>query len=369
MGSRNLRRLISGAVVLGSIVVAVPVLSVPHLCWRPPQTVAEWAEDPAAATAALDPGTPSRPGATDLPVLLRMAELPSCADGPDGADLLGQALVAAATGRTVAEQDEPPLPHTEAMARTATRVVEDVAGRYLRIEGPLAVHMARVLAAYARDVSAVLWLAELYDQPETADPVLEGEAEFHPQPQRPGWVTGALVRQLAADPLAYAVLDDAFRADTAAWLDSTRIDSSGRVVQPDGEPLAPGRYGQFGEVTIGLAVLASGREHALLDSGADVDDYDRQVLDHTRGTFAPGTPATGDPDAPGLTGAATSRPASGPADTGHHLDGHAQVLAMVQQWARDRGISADEDSPHVSALLGQYLGGVMAVQMNAFDDL
>ncbi|MGW0570650.1 hypothetical protein [Streptomyces tauricus] len=307
------------------------------------------ADDPAAATSALDPGE-------DLARLPRIRELLAhrsvCGDG---AGALG-AVVNAATRAT-----GPGEPHTMAQARGAYAVATVLRDR--EIPAGLAPGVARVLAEYVVD-------AEILDPLNASEANRPAVPAKEARPNREGfsWLgrflapgeahavfghtagglgTSAdiesLVAQLAKDPEAFAILYDAGRAHFAYYLERL-TDEAG---DPDHRPSTDKRFestpqdwpdfdlermaGRIGDL------MRFRAQHIRDGTIADAAAFDSAVREHTRGTFRPAVRqlATRPP-----MGDIADRPTAG-RPAGDLMDGRYQLFTVLDTWADARGVSAE----------------------------
>ncbi|MFD7509653.1 hypothetical protein ACFV5N_09960 [Streptomyces sp. NPDC059853] len=358
-------------------------------CWDVPPEIAALADDPAAATAYLDPGPDAGETTGAVAALLAPAHWVTC-DGPSGPDLLGAIIVAATTGQTLAEQDGPAVPHTLAMASVAYEVVavlgEDpgvrrppfVPGGAERSAIPpgLEPYLGLMLAAYLTDTDPLVQLAELGDAPAderlvrtVPDPETgEGRALFTTAAERitetdpdSGTTTeyftdplSDLILAVASHPEGYAVLYDAHRAYAAHCLDLLTVDEDGKLTSGTRAAALPHFADPFTEMTRGIAVLSVLRD-AFTEEGVVSDGaaFDAAVREHSRGVFLSAAEPPGQPSSV-LAGDLTRRAPAGPADDAAFLDGRAQLLMMLEDWADRRGLPEQEWVPLRAAVASSY---------------
>ena len=304
------------------------------------------AGDPAAATAALDPGDDlGRIGAAKK----LLAHDGFCGDG---ARVLGRVVDAATRA------SGPGKPHTMAQARGAYAVAAALDGR--EIPAGLAPWVARMIAEYEVDAlrddgfgghdasgpaasasEAALdshgWVrlgrflspGEAHATFEYREPYADTEADI------PGLVT-----ELAKNPEAFAVLYDAHRAQLAHYLE--------RLNRQGGDPSYRPGDDEYGTPTtwtdndlqdlaghIGtLMALRSG--YAKDGTIRDVAAFDASVREHSRGTFRPAShrlttrPPMGD---------IADRATSGPLE-GDVMNGRLQMFTVLDRWAKERRVPA-----------------------------
>ncbi|WP_158687217.1 hypothetical protein [Streptomyces sp. AA0539] len=357
-------------------------------CWDVPPEVAALADDPAAATAYLDPGPVSGESTGAVAALLAPGHWVTC-DGPAGPDLLGAILVAATTGQTLAEQDGPAVPHTPAMASVAHETVVVLAaepeaqrppfvpggGARSAIPPGLEPYLGLMLAAYLTDLSHRTQLAELGDvlleehpvrtlpDPETGEARVlfatagelvtetdpdSGEAlEYWTDPLRD------LTTAVASHPEGYAVLYDAHLAYAAHCLDLLTVDEDGKLTSGTRAAALPNPTDPFAEITGGVAGLSVLRD-ALAEEGVISDGaaFDAAVREHSRGVHLATAEPPGEPSV--LAGALARRAPAGPAGDAAFLDGRAQLLMMLEDWAGGRGLPEQEWVPLRAALASSY---------------
>lgn len=306
------------------------------------------ADDPRAATEALDPGDDlARIGSARK--LLRHTRV--CGDG---AQILGR-MVNSATSSLA-----PGSPHTEAQARATYAVAAAVHG--LELPKGLAPGLARMVADYVVDAGENTgWGGDRLPGPAVSP------QEARPDPQ--GWSrygrflapgeahtvfgytessSGAeadiesLVAELSKEPEAFAILYDAERANLAHHLE--RLTNTGG--NPDFRP--PSRPDSLSTETTGpdrdlqhvadhIGSLMKHRAGYATDGTIpDLAAFDRAVRRHTRGTYQP---ADKQLNSRPVMGDIAGRPVSGPVD-GDLMDGRYQLLRVLDGWAQDRGIPA-----------------------------
>lgn len=278
-----------------AVVVAVTGDEDGEKCHEVPPSVRALADNPAAATKALDPGD-------DLDKISSAAHLLAhdtvCGDG---ARVLGRVVDAGTRAAA------PGKPHTAAQARSAYAVAAALSGQ--EIPAGLAPGVARMLAEYVVDAGRAddLGTSDATGPialPNEALPDMNGFTELG-RFLAPGEVhtrfeygdydadtdMRTLVAELTEDPEAFAVLYDAERANLAAYLERLTDDGG----DPDYRPSPDDRSGPTAWPDNDLQDLA-GRVGTLMKHRAnhtrdgtipDLDAFDRSVRAHTRGTFRP----------------------------------------------------------------------------------
>ncbi|ORT55912.1 hypothetical protein BKD26_30010 [Streptomyces sp. CB03238] len=313
-------------------------------CRPLPASTRTLADDPAAATRALDPGDDLARLGTVRKLLVHER---LCGDG---ARVLGR-VVEAAT-----RSSGPGKPHTLAQARSAYAVAAALDDEELP-EG-LAPGVARMVAEYIEDaaredllyddvplpaVSAQqslpkpegnAWLGDFLTSGDAhaafpyTDRAAEADADIEP-----------LVAELAKDPEAFAVLYDAERAYLAYYLE--------RLTRQGGDPAyrpSRGDMGPTGSVDLDLRDLAERvgslmkhrADHARRGTIPDLAAFDRAVREHTRGAFRP---ASRQLDTRPPMGDIADRPVAGPL-SGDPMDGRHQLFTVLDRWAKERGVPA-----------------------------
>lgn len=332
-------------VLVAGVAVAVAVTGDEdgEKCHEVPASVRALADDPAAATKALDPGDELDRISSATHLLVHGAV---CGDG---ARVLGRVVDAGtrATG--------PGKPHTAAQARSAYAVAAALSGEEL--PAGLAPGVARMLAEYVVDVGrddgfggndATSPVA----LPDEAVPDKNGYTELgrflapdevHTRFEYDDFDADtdmeSLVAELAEDPEAFAVLYDAERANLASYLE--RLTDEGG--DPDFRPSPAGRgSGPTAWPDNDLQDLA-GRVGTLMKHRAnhtrdgtisDLDAFDRSVREHSRGTFRPAGKQlkTRLP-----VGDIADRPVAGPV-RGDLTDGREQLFTVLDSWAEQRHV-------------------------------
>ncbi|MFG7942906.1 hypothetical protein [Streptomyces cacaoi] len=293
-------------------------------CWRPPKATARLAQDPARATRALDPGAgyvadAQLPGGAEknaspdaLTDLLSDSHWHTC-HGPSGPRLIGDILTAATTGRTADDRTSPARRHTAPMARILHRAVNLLGGRSegghneVTYPAEFRPYAARLLASWPDAVDA--GAAHHATRMLTTDPasgevrLLFGAHNFDSEQLE------TVLADVAAEPKSYATLYDALRARAADRIEPLSGDQAlPAAVQGAGRGTAR-RSGGPGDgegpeedsvsvrlqgSTAGLAALAHARdEHVAAGRVPDAAAFDRDVLRHSAGGYAPGARAEG----------------------------------------------------------------------------
>ncbi|MFG3252248.1 hypothetical protein [Streptomyces sp. NPDC048172] len=372
--------------VLAGVSLVVPWGEDATACRTAPGSARTLAQDPARAAAALDPGKEATRTAP-LEKLLRTEGAPLC-ENEKGTRVAGRALVAAATGRTVEEQDERARPHKARSARivhAAVRVLgENAEDGEARFPAALAPYVARALAAYIADVQRDLSFGGPRDWAHPAASTEDARYEDgsgnwaspFPRPGEYHAVFGrvggspepdlkAVIHRLTLSPQAYAILYDAERAHLAGYLERLGDDADEPAEKPRTaaerreaekrrkirekkgikeyreDPLT-GTELELGDFARLTAILARGRTDQV-ENGAvpDLAAYDRAVLRHTKGLYrASGHRVSGTPPPQGTY--AQRRP-DAPAGKGNRaaerlMDGRVQLFAAFDAWARERDI-------------------------------
>ncbi|MBL1099819.1 hypothetical protein [Streptomyces coffeae] len=322
--------LVAGVLALSAAAVLMPVLVLADddsECRTVPAETAALADDPEAATRALDPGQ-GLAGIGEVRTLLGTQGTPLCA-GKDGSEAAGRVLLAATTG---ARQT-----HTLPMARVVHATVIAL-GREAdgRMTAGLEPYVARVLAAYIgdftqhpiSDVEGPAFVASKVDEHLVADYPYPGEA--HAVITRYASGRRALVRNLAGNPESFAVLYDADRAHLAYYLERLDDEAANPTTTHGIEGTETDLY-RIGELT---GLLMRARAFHAESGTIDLDTFDRAVLRHSRGTYrAAAHQVTSYPPAGTIATRAAVK-----ADAKDFMDGHAQILAPYDAWARERGI-------------------------------
>ncbi|MFF8973400.1 hypothetical protein [Streptomyces sp. NPDC014995] len=346
--------LLSSAVALALLAAAtaVPIVLVRSgddtPCQEIPAATRALAENPAAATRALDPGD-------DLArfdaVRALLAHEHPCGDG---GEVLGE-VVDAATRATGAEN-----PHTPAQARSAFAVaaaLDDV-----ELPDGMAPGVARMLAQYVVDQNRYLGsdddairpavpaeLTRLDDQGWTRYGRFlapgEAHADFeHTQPYSDVRADPEqLIAELAKDPEAFAILYSAERAWLAYYLE--RLDGQGR------DPHYHPKPSEHGFETRETYWVDSDLEHMADRVGAlmkyraryardgtipDITAFDEAVRRHTRGVYLAHTRQV--TTRPPMASIAARYPSG--RVRGDLMDARHQLLGVVDAWAAARKVPA-----------------------------
>ncbi|MGP3754963.1 hypothetical protein [Streptomyces sp. IBSNAI001] len=314
-------------------------------CHQLPASALALADDPRAATEALDPGDDlARIGSART--LLRHKSV--CGDG---AQVLGR-IVDGAT-----RSAGPGRPHTMAQARAAYAVASAVHG--IELPEGLAPGMARMVAEYVVDTGAHLsWGGDELPgpavSPEKARPDSGGWSKFgrflapgeaHPVFEYAGSSRSAhadiesLVGELSKDPEAFAILYDAERANFAHYLERLTDDGGDPDFRPPPRPdsLSPTSTSwpdnDLRDIGDRIGALMGHRAgYARNRTIPDLAAFDRVVRRKTRGTFRPaGTQVDSRP----AMGDIADRPVAGPVE-GDLTDGRRQLFIVLDGWAQDR---------------------------------
>ncbi|MEV0637896.1 hypothetical protein AB0I77_23740 [Streptomyces sp. NPDC050619] len=316
-------------------------------CREIPASTRALANNPAAATRALDPGDDlSR---FDAVRALLVREKP-CGDG-------GAVLGAVVDAATRATADT--TPHTLAQARSAYAVAAALDDEEL--PDGMAPGVARMLAEYVADQNRYLSSDDEAIRPAVPAELAaldvsgwshygrflapgEAHADFeHSQPYTSVRADPAgLIAELAKDPEAFAILYDAERAYFAYYLE--RLTRQGG--DPDFHPERDTEDGSSRSATtwpdIDLEHLAD-RVGALMKyrtgyarNGTipDLEAFDKAVRRHTRGAYAAaGRPVTSRPP----MAAIARRPVSGPV-RGDLMDARHQLFTVLDAWTKPREV-------------------------------
>lgn len=315
-------------------------------CHRLPASARALADDPRAATEALDPGD-DLAGIGAARKLLRHEHV--CGDG---AQVLGR-IVDGATRAT-----GPGRPHTMAQARTAYAVASAV--NDLELPEGLAPGMARMVAEYVVDAGRDKGAGSVDEPPGPAVPPEEarpdGEGwsklgrflapdEAHPTFTYADSSRGAhpdiepLVGELSKDPEAFAILYDAERANFAHYLERLTDDGGDPDFRPPSRPdgLSPTTWpdNDLQDVADRIGALMKYRaEYARNRTIPDLAAFDSSVRQKTRGTFRP---AGRQLDSHPPMGDIADRPVAGPVE-GDLTDGRRQLFIVLDDWAKDRNV-------------------------------
>ncbi|KOV70357.1 hypothetical protein ADL00_08960 [Streptomyces sp. AS58] len=370
------RRLLTSAVAVALLAVgaAVPLVLADSgdrpPCREIPASTRALADDPAAATRALDPGDDmSRYEA--VRTLLRHEH--PCGDG---AEVLGRVVEAA----TVAAA--PGTPHRTAQARGAFAVTAALDG--VDLPDAMAPSVARMLADYVVDEARYLTSdsdsAGPAVAPGTIEPDQHGWTEYgrflapgeaHTDFQYRDPLSGAeadpgdLIGELAKSPEAFAILYDAERAYFAHYLE--RLTDEG--ADPDFRAVrrADDVYTSTGttwpdndleDIAERVGALMKHRAQHTRDGAiADLGAFDTAVRRHTRGAHRPAArqvttrPPMGD---------IAERAVSGPV-RGDLTDGRHQLLTVLDDWAQARGVPERRTSAMRQLIDDAYVRGLWMV--------
>lgn len=358
------------AVVVLAAAVTVPLLLTDDAgnCWRLPASTAALADDPAAATRALDPGDYAT--LTDRAAKLLVHRDANVCAGE--ARTLGRVVEAATRAPGAGKA------HTVAQARSAYAVVYTL--DEARIPDGMAPGVARMLADYVVDTGVYSGFEDKDALATAAPPILavpdengytrfgrfldprEAHTEFGFSESGQGEEThpDRLVDGLAADPEAFAVLYDAYRAYLAYYLE--RLDSQGG--DPDERPNHSesgwNRPTDLPDSDLRRLAKNVGRLMKLRAVYArdgtipDLEAFDASVREHTRGVFRP---AAGRQDTRPPMGDIADRPAAGPMD-GTLMDGRHQLFTVLDGWAERRGVPQRRAADLKQLMDEQYVSGL-----------
>ncbi|POX40042.1 hypothetical protein C3486_15420 [Streptomyces sp. Ru73] len=317
----------------------------PGPCHRLPASARALADDPAAATKALDPGADlARLGAAKQ----LLAHERVCGDG---ARVLGRVVTAATRAAGPGE------PHTMAQARSAYAVA--AALHDVDLPAGLAPGVARMVAEYVVDAgrdkmlhdddatgpaappeaarldrSGYVWLGRL---------LAPGDAhalfEYGGGPAGSGADIEGLVAELAKDPEAFAVLYDAERAYFAYYLEHLTREGGDPDHRATGRTYATTATtwpdNDLEDIADRVGDLMKYRAKYAEDGTVpDLAAFDARVRAHTRGTFRP---ASRQLRSRVPMGDIADRPASGPL-RGPLTDGRYQLQTVLDRWARQRHV-------------------------------
>jgi hypothetical protein len=361
----RLRRhwLLASAVALALLAAgtAVPLVLVDsdeeRPCRRIPASTRALADDPAAATRALDPGD----DLSRYPAVRRLLRH----DSPcgDGAEVLGKVIEAATRAQGPGE------PHTLAQARSAYAVV--AALTWVDVPDGMAPSVARMLADYVVDEARYLSPSSSAPRPVAPPKLAESDEQGHTRYGRflaPGEahvdfeygdpVSDAepqpdhLVSELARNPEAFAILYDAERAYFAHYLE--------RLTREGGDPASRSSAtvwpdNDLEDIAERVGALMQHRaEHTKEGGIPDLTAFDEAVRRHTRGAYeaAPRQLTTRPP-----MGDIADRPVSGPM-RGDLTDGRHQLLTVLDAWAEDRDVPEDRAQVMRQIVDDAYLRGI-----------
>ncbi|MER6998519.1 hypothetical protein [Streptomyces sp. NPDC000410] len=321
-------------------------------CWQLPASARALADDPAAATKALDPGDDLTrlDAAKDLlahekvcgdgaRVLARIVDAATRSAGPGKPHTMAQARSAYAVAAALEDVEELPAGLAPGVARMVAEYVVD-AGRDNFIPHDEANGPAIPADRSGPDEDGYVWLGRL---------LAPGEAhaafEFADRGQSASPDMEGLVAELAKDPEAFAILYDAERAYLAHYLERLTVQGGDPAYRPPlverdkNHPSKPtdwtdrdlmdlaGRVGNLMEYR-----TRYGRDGTIPDLAA----FDKSVREHTRGTFRP---APRQLDSLPPMGDIAERPAAGPV-RGDLTDGRRQMFTVLDQWAKERKVPA-----------------------------
>lgn len=348
-------------VLVAAVAVAVAVTGDEDggKCHQVPTSVRALADDPAAATKALDPGD-ELDRISSATRLLAHDEV--CGDG---ARVLGRVVDAGtrATG--------PGKPHTAAQARSAYAVAA-VLSDGQEIPAGLAPGVARMLAEYVVDAGRDDGLGgsdatSPVALPNEALPDTNGYTELG-RFLAPGEVhtrfeyasfdgdtdMRTLVAELTKDPEAFAVLYDAERAYLASYLERLTDEGGDPAFRPSGTDSGSGPttwpdndlQALAGRVGTLMKYRANHRGDGTV---SDLDAFDRSVREHTRGIFRPAEKQlkTRIP-----VGDIAARPVTGPV-RGDLMDGREQMFTVLDEWAERRRVP-DERAAAMRQLMDDF---------------
>lgn len=351
----------AAAVVLAAA-ITVPIVTgedEPE-CRQVPAAIRGLADDPAAATKALDPGDDlSRLDAAEK----MLAHEQFCGDG---GRVLGR-VIDAATGAS-----GPGKAHTKAQARSAYAVVAVLTD--VDIPDGLAPGVARMLAEYVVDAARGLRPHDEVDGPvlPASEATLDDggwtwlgrfvapEAYAGFGYQSPDVNLADVIEESVQNPEAFAILYDAQRAYFAYYLE--------RLTDEGGDPNHRPSTGKY------TSKATSWPDHDLDDFGSrvgalmkyraryardgtitDLDAFDAAVRKHSHGTFRPADRR--------LTelrpmGRIAERPVTGPV-TGPLMDGRYQLFMVLDVWAAKRDTPPKRAAAMRQAVDDGYLRGLL----------
>ncbi|MEU4494799.1 hypothetical protein AB0F96_15450 [Streptomyces sp. NPDC023998] len=337
-------------------------------CWKVPAATAALAENPAAATKALDPGDDlSRYKVTSG--LLSKEHLHAC-DG-QGA-ILGKVVLNASTGGAG-------TPHTLGQARVAYAAASALSEESDPLPAGMSPYVARLLADYIVDVQRTWYGSpdrkDFFQPAGTYQESREWAGDF---PNRQD-ATAAfsfksdlydadvfferVIGRIAADPEAFAVLYDAYRAHFAYYLE--HLSSEGAVPRLRDEKYSTSKLGadlDLGMDARSIGSLIQRRANAAHDGTIrDAAAFNRAVQKLSRGVFpAASKPVTSTPP----MGDITRRAAAGGAKPRAMalLDGRHQLYAVLEQWGKDRKISAGRIADLRVKIDDSFVNGMLEVR-------
>lgn len=347
------------AVALATLAVAVPVVLADSAdtppCQAVPTSTRALADDPTAATRALDPGA-------DMGRMTAVRALFVERPCGDGGEALGR-VVDAGT-RTEGQ------PHTLEQARSAYGVVLALGKGRGPLPTGLTTAAARLLGEYVVDQNLYFGIDRDARHPAvTADQA--ASAGFNPgRFLSPGEAhvdfsysgsslagdarINALLARTVWDPEAFAIVYDAERAYFAHYLerltddgaDPDHEDGAGKGSPTSGPDRDLSLFGnRFG------ALMGLRTEFVRDGTIPDLAAFDRTVREHTRGTYAPaGRRVTSRP----AQGTIAARPVSGTAE-GELMDGRGQVYPVLEKWAAARKTPGKRVAEMRRAIDGGYV--------------
>lgn len=337
-------------------------------CWKVPAATAALAEDPAAATKALDPGDDlSRYKVMNG--LLSTEHLHAC-EG-QGA-ILGKVVLTASTGGAG-------TPHTLGQARVAYAAASALSEESSPLPAGMSPYVARLLADYIVDLQRS-WYGnpgrnDFFQPAGTYQESREWAGDF---PNRQD-ATAAfsfkndlydtdvfferVIGRIAADPEAFAVLYDAYRAHFAYYLE--RLDGEGGVARLRDEKYSTSKLRadlDLGMDARSIGTLIQRRANAAHDGTIrDAAAFNQAVRKYSRGVFpAASKPVTSTPP----MGDITRRAAAGGAKprAAVLLDGRHQLYAVLEQWGKDRKISAGRIADLRVKIDDSFVNGMLEVR-------
>lgn len=364
-GGRSRARWVAATAVALALVggaVAVPLVlpgDDEPACRAVPEATRALAKDPSAATRALDPGD----DLSRLPAVRRLIAVRNpCADGGKALGKVVRAATSAPDATT---------PHTLAQARAAYGVVAALTrqdGYRADVPHGMAPDVARMLAQYVVDQNRYTGPSRSRSTPAAVPPAGEqleygrflAPGEAHADFAYKGAVThvGHVLREVAEDPEAFAIVHDAERAYFAHYLE--RLTSTGDDPDhpPSGgprgapQPYWSDRHLEMVARRVGMLMGIRAR-HAQDGVITDLAAYDKAVRRHIRGVYrAAHRRMTSRPPA----ASAASRPVDGPAPAAL-MDGRHVLFTTLDAWARARGVPRERVAQMRAALEESYLRG------------
>ncbi|MER7174013.1 hypothetical protein [Streptomyces mesophilus] len=328
-------------VVAAGVVVPVMLAESEKPCWSAPESVTRLADDPAAATRALDPGE-------DLSRLDAVTKILAHEELCDPAEL-GSVIEAATVSR-------PGAAHTHAQARAAYAVAgvyddpEDAYDADSTMPSGLEPFVARMAVNYIVDVGRKDSLIDKATGPTEPGRDLVAEKFPHPQEAHVAFAyrryessIEGLVQNAARNPEAFALLYDAELASLTHHLE--RVDPKSLLITEDlgkkgrgGKPRKVLDYATRWAVTYTAErvgrLLGHRLSYARHGEIADLGAFDREVRRHLKGEYrtAPELVRTRP-----VMGDIARRPAAAELSD-DVFDGRTRLLGVLDTWIASRAV-------------------------------